>query len=152
MFELKFGYKDKEADMFKNEDVEIPRQLSILIAEDNPINQKVAVLTLRHMGLHCDVAKNGLEAFEMQKENNYQVILMDMQMPVLDGLNATQKIRNFESDHPEMDKAFIIALTANAFVEDKKTCLEAGMNDFISKPLKEEALRKILSQITKSIA
>lgn len=152
MFELKFGYKEKEADMFNNENVEIPRQLSILVAEDNPINQKVAVLTLRHMGLQCDVAKNGLEAFEMQKKNNYQVILMDMQMPVLDGLNATQKIRSYEADHPEVDKAFIIALTANAFVEDKQTCLDSGMNDFISKPFKEEALRKILSQITKSIA
>jgi Signal transduction histidine kinase len=152
MFELKFGYKEKEAEMFNNENVEIPRQLSILVAEDNPINQKVVVLTLRHMGLQCDVAKNGLEAFEMQKENNYQVILMDMQMPVLDGLNATQKIRSYEADHPEIDKAFIIALTANAFVEDKQTCLDAGMNDFISKPFKEDALRKILSQITKSIA
>jgi signal transduction histidine kinase len=152
MFELKFGYKDKEVDMFKNENVGIPKQLSILVAEDNPINQKVAILTLRHMGLQCDVAKNGLEAFEMHKENNYQVILMDMQMPVLDGLNATQKIRKFEADHPEIDKTFIIALTANAFVEDKQTCLNAGMNEFISKPFKDEALRKILSQITKSIA
>jgi len=152
MFELKFGYKDQEVDMFNNEKVEIPKQLSILVAEDNPINQKVAMLTLRHMGLQCDVAKNGLEAFEMHKENNYQVILMDMQMPVLDGISATEKIRSFENENPEIDKTFIIALTANAFVEDKQNCINAGMNDFISKPFKEEALRKIFSQISKSIA
>lgn len=152
MFELKFGYKEKEDEIMSNGNIEIPKELSILVAEDNPINQKVATLTLRHMGLTCDVAKNGMEAFEMHKENNYQVILMDMQMPVLDGINATQKIRSFETEHPEREAAFIIALTANAFVEDKNNCIEAGMNDFISKPFKEEALRKILSQLTKSIA
>ena len=152
MFELKFGFKEKEVDMFNDQNLEIPKQLSILVAEDNPINQKVAILTLRHMGLKCDVAKNGLEAFEMYKEKNHQVILMDMQMPILDGISATQKIRNFESEHPDLNKAFIIALTANAFVEDKQKCIEAGMNDFISKPFKEEALKKVLNQATKSIA
>lgn len=152
MFELKFAYKEKETEMLNNENVEIPKQLSILVAEDNPINQKVAILTLRHMGLQCDVAKNGLEAFEMHKENHYQVILMDMQMPVLDGINATEKIRHFESENPDLAKTFIIALTANAFVEDKQNCIDAGMNDFISKPFKEEALKKILSQVSKSIA
>jgi CheY-like chemotaxis protein len=77
---------------------------------------------------------------------------MDMHMPVLDGINATQKIRSFEEENPEREAAFIIALTANAFVEDKNNCIEAGMNDFISKPFKEEALRKVLSRLTKSIA
>ncbi|RUT77955.1 response regulator [Ancylomarina longa] len=152
MFELKFGYQEKEVNMFSNEEKEIPTQLSILVAEDNPINQKVAMLTLRHMGLQCDIAKNGMEAFEMYQEKKYEVILMDMQMPVLDGINATQKIRSFENKESVENKAFIIALTANAFIEDKQRCIDAGMNDFVSKPFKEEDLRKILSQITKKTA
>jgi len=152
MFELKFGYQENETDMFKNKKMEIPNQLSILVAEDNPINQKVAILTLRHMGLQCDIAKNGLEAFEMYKEKKYNVILMDMQMPILDGINATQKIRDFENKEQLENKTFIIALTANAFIEDKQKCIDAGMNDFVSKPFKEDALRKTLSQITKKTA
>lgn len=150
MFDLKFEHTEKKEIMFEDKNIEIPSGLSILVAEDNPINQKVAVLTLRLMGLQCDVAKNGLEAFEMYQKKQYQIILMDMQMPVLDGIHATKKIRNFENDQSIEDKAFIIALTANAFVEDKQNCIEAGMNDFISKPFKEEALRKVLNQAIKS--
>jgi len=151
MFELKFGYKEKEVKMFDDQNINLSSELSILVAEDNPINQKVVTLTLRLMGLKCDVAKNGLEAFEMYKKKRHQIILMDMQMPVLDGINATKKIRDFEDSETITDPAFIVALTANAFVEDKQRCLDAGMNDFISKPFKEEGLRKVLSQASKSI-
>lgn len=150
MFDLKFEHTEKKEIMFEDKNIDIPSGLSILVAEDNPINQKVAVLTLRLMGLQCDVAKNGLEAFEMYQKKQYQIILMDMQMPVLDGIHATKKIRHFENDQSIEDKAFIIALTANAFVEDKQNCIEAGMNDFISKPFKEEVLRKVLNQAIKS--
>jgi signal transduction histidine kinase len=150
MFELKFNYKTRKIEMSKEENVKVPAQLSILVAEDNPINQKVATLTLKHMGFECDIAKNGLEALEMHKEKNYQVILMDMQMPVLDGISATKKIRFFEEENPQIEKTFIVALTANAFIEDKQNCIDAGMNEFLSKPFKEDDLKRILSQLTKS--
>jgi CheY-like chemotaxis protein len=150
MFELKFKYKTRKIEMSKEENIKVPAQLSILVAEDNPINQKVATLTLKHMGFECDIAKNGLEALEMHKEKNYQVILMDMQMPVLDGISATKKIRFFEEENPQIEKTFIVALTANAFIEDKQNCIDAGMNEFLSKPFKEDDLKRILSQLTKS--
>jgi CheY-like chemotaxis protein len=152
MFELKFGHKEKETNMFEDQEIKPPSNLSILVAEDNPINQKVVMLTLRMMGLSCDIAKNGIEAFEMYKKDRYQVILMDMQMPVLDGVSATEKIRSFEVSETIEEPTYIIALTANAFIEDKQRCIEAGMNDFLSKPFKEDGLRKILNQASKSIA
>lgn len=151
MFELKFEYKEQEMTTTQESNVELPQDLSILVAEDNPINQKVAVLTLRHLGLSCDVAKNGLEALQMYKENKYDIILMDMQMPVLDGLNASQKIRSFEANENINNSTYIIALTANASSEDKQICMEAGMNNFISKPFKEDDLRAVLSQGIKTV-
>ncbi|WP_275109998.1 response regulator [Paralabilibaculum antarcticum] len=149
MVELNFDYKEKQATMIDEQNTNIPSEISILVAEDNPINQKVVTMTLKIMGLKCEIAKNGLEAFEMYKEKRHQIILMDMQMPVLDGISATEKIRGFENLETIDDPAFIVALTANAFVEDKQRCIEAGMNDFISKPFKEEALRKVLNQASK---
>ncbi|PKQ65474.1 hypothetical protein BZG02_00255 [Labilibaculum filiforme] len=152
MFELSFGYKEIQEIMTEDQNIIPPSNLSILVAEDNPINQKVVTLTLRMMGLSCDIAKNGLEALEMYKKDRYQVILMDMQMPVLDGISATKKIRAFEQSETIVEPAYIIALTANVFIEDKQRCIEAGMNDFISKPFKEDGLRKILNQASKSIS
>lgn len=152
MFELKFEYKEKQENMIEEQNIELPSNLSILVAEDNPINQKVVTLTLRMMGLTCDIAKNGMEALEMYKKDRHQVILMDMQMPVLDGISATQKIRNFEDSETINEPTYIVALTANAFIEDKQRCIEAGMNDFISKPFKENGLRKILNQASKRTA
>lgn len=149
MVELNFDYKEKQATMIDEQNTNIPSEISILVAEDNPINQKVVTMTLKIMGLKCEIAKNGLEAFEMYKEKRHQIILMDMQMPVLDGISATEKIRGFENLETIDDPAFIVALTANAFIEDKQRCIEAGMNDFISKPFKEEALRKVLNQASK---
>lgn len=152
MFELKFGYKENQKEMQEDQNIKLSSDISILVAEDNPINQKVVTMTLKLMGLKCDIAKNGLEAFELYKEKRHQVILMDMQMPVLDGISATQKIRSFENSETVEEPVFIVALTANSFVEDKQKCIEAGMNDFISKPFKEEGLRKVLCQASKSIA
>lgn len=151
MFELKFGYKERQENMIENDIETLSPNLSILVAEDNPINQKVVTLTLRMMGLTCEIAKNGLEALEMYKKDRYQIILMDMQMPVLDGISATEKIRSFEISETIKEPTYIVALTANAFIEDKQRCLEAGMNDFLGKPFKEDGLRKILSQASKSI-
>ncbi|PKQ66107.1 hypothetical protein BZG01_12150 [Labilibaculum manganireducens] len=152
MFELRFGHKEKQKNMTTDQYIKPPSNLSILVAEDNPINQKVVMLTLRMMGLTCDIAKNGVEALEMYKKDRYQVILMDMQMPVLDGISATEKIRSFENAETIKEPTYIVALTANSFIEDKQRCLEAGMNDFLSKPFKEDGLRKILNEASKSIA
>ncbi|RZT93399.1 signal transduction histidine kinase [Ancylomarina subtilis] len=150
MFELKFEYKEKEMTTIPESNTDFPQDLSILVAEDNPINQKVAVLTLRQLGLTCDVAKNGLEALQMYKQNNYDIILMDMQMPVLDGINASQKIRSHEANENIGNTTYIIALTASASSEDKQVCLDAGMNNFISKPFKKEELEAVLSQGVKT--
>ncbi|MGZ2371166.1 response regulator [Ancylomarina sp. YFZ004] len=151
MFELKFEYKEQEMITGLSNNKELSQDLTILVAEDNPINQKVAVLTLRHLGLTCDIAKNGLEALEMYKEKRYDIILMDMQMPVLDGLNASSKIRSYEIDENIDNSTYIIALTANASSDNKQQCLDAGMNNFLSKPFKEDGLKAALSQGIKII-
>ena len=104
--------------------------LRILVADDEPVNAEVARLQLEAVGLLVDTAEDGAEAVAFTQKNNYAVILMDMQMPKLNGLEATQKIRQlFAYQHTP-----IIAMTANAFVEDKVLCIEAGMNDFLVKP------------------
>ncbi|MCZ4694175.1 hybrid sensor histidine kinase/response regulator [Ancylomarina euxinus] len=151
MFELKFEYKEQEMIIRPTDNSELSQDLTILVAEDNPINQKVAVLTLRHLGLSCDIAKNGLEALQMYKEKRYDIILMDMQMPVLDGLNASAKIRSFETNENIENSTYIIALTANASSENRQQCLDAGMDNFLSKPFKEEGLKNVLSQGIKTV-
>ncbi|WP_423147333.1 response regulator [Rubrolithibacter danxiaensis] len=113
--------------------------LSILIAEDNLINQKLATRVLNKLGYRPEIAANGLEAVEMQNEKGYQVILMDMLMPEMDGLEATRIIRQTAATQPQ-----IVAMTANALPEDKELCLQSGMNDYISKPINLEELTRIL--------
>ena len=107
------------------------RQTRILLVEDNPINQEVALELLRGIGLHADLAVNGQKAVEMVAEQTYDLILMDMQMPVMDGLTATRTIR--QSEHGRTLP--ILAMTANAFGEDRQRCLDAGMNDHVAKPV-----------------
>ncbi|WP_413693250.1 response regulator [Psychromonas sp. KJ10-2] len=107
---------------------------NILIAEDNPVNQEVAVIVLESFGLHVDVADNGLIAVESVKNKNYDAILMDMQMPEMDGLEATRTIRNLESTGEICKGNIIIALTANAIDGDMQRCLRSGMDAYLSKP------------------
>ncbi len=114
--------------------------ISILVAEDNPVNQKVVELHLKKLGLACSTANDGAQAVDMVKSGNYDLILMDIQMPHKDGLEATREIKAMEL----AKQPIIVALTANAFKEDKNACQEAGMDDFLSKPFTMGLLKKIL--------
>lgn len=119
--------------------------LRILLAEDNVINQKVALRILDRLGYRADVAGNGLEAVEALERQLYDVVLMDMQMPELDGLDATRRIRK---QLPKERQPRIIATTANAMSGDRELCLEAGMDDYVSKPLRVDELVRALSDTT----
>ncbi|MDP3905376.1 MAG: response regulator [Methylococcaceae bacterium] len=112
----------------------------ILLVEDEPLNQEVAVMLLKDVGLSVDLAENGEQAVRMAWENNYDIILMDIQMPKQYGLSATAAIRKIVS----RETVPIIAMTANAFDEDKLKCLNAGMNDFLSKPVNPDYLFETL--------
>jgi signal transduction histidine kinase/DNA-binding response OmpR family regulator/HPt (histidine-containing phosphotransfer) domain-containing protein len=117
--------------------------LRILLAEDNVVNQKVGLLLLQRLGYRADVVSNGLEVLEALRRQPYDVVLMDVQMPQLDGLAATQRICQ-EWSPPQRPR--LIALTANAMQGDREMCLSAGMNDYISKPLRLQELARALSQ------
>jgi signal transduction histidine kinase/ActR/RegA family two-component response regulator len=112
----------------------------ILIVEDNQVNQKVLVIMLGYLGLVADIANDGVEAVEAVELNDYDLILMDWQMPRMDGLEATRKIRTFL----EEQRTVIIAVTANAMSGDIDKCLEAGMDDYLSKPIQKDKLEVTL--------
>ena len=115
--------------------------LRILIAEDNPGNLLLMRKLLSSIGFSADFAHNGREAVEAARQHGYDVILMDVQMPELDGIEATRQIRQFQPDRQRLQ---IMALTANATEEDRRACLEAGMNDFITKPVRVQRLTEVL--------
>jgi CheY-like chemotaxis protein len=112
----------------------------VLLVEDNPVNQEVMIELLRDLDLTVELARDGVEAITMAETGRYDLMLMDMQMPRMGGMQATQRIRQL----PACATLPILALTGNAFVEDRARCLEAGMNDFITKPIDPDSLAATL--------
>jgi PAS domain S-box-containing protein len=117
----------------------------VLLAEDNDINQMVAMDTLAMLGYRADLARNGVEAVTMATTRSYQVILMDCQMPTMDGFEATRELRRRETPDHHVP---VIALTAGALTEDRQRCLDAGMDDYLAKPLDPDDLRAALERWT----
>ena len=113
-------------------------EANILLVEDNLINQKIVILSIQKLVKNIDIANNGKEALDKFGTSKYDIILMDIQMPVMDGIIATKKIREIESSTNQHTP--IVAITANALAGDKENCLAAGMNDYISKPFQPEVL------------
>jgi CheY-like chemotaxis protein len=119
----------------------MPNPLNVLVVEDNVINQKVVIKMLERLQLHADVAVNGKAAVTMFTALPYDLVFMDIQMPEMDGLEATRQIRQ---SGPQGAGAVIIALTANAMQGDRERCLQAGMDDYLAKPIKQSDLEGII--------
>jgi CheY-like chemotaxis protein len=115
--------------------------LRILVAEDNPVNQKLAVRLLDQMGYRADVANNGLEALDALQRRSYDVVLMDIHMPDMDGLETTRRIRQQFDGGPR-----IIAVTADSSQGDREKCIAAGMDDYVSKPIQISLLQAALER------
>lgn len=152
-FWFRLSLKESVAVAEKEEDnyTELRKDIKILLAEDNLINQKVAVFILKQLGFDCDIAFNGAEAFRKFESNGYDLVLMDIQMPDVDGLEATRMIREFEQKAQSLNPAYVVAITGNVLAEDKHLCYSAGMNDFLSKPFIEGELRKILTSVDRRL-
>ncbi len=119
--------------------------LRILLAEDNVVNQKLALRLLLQMGYRPDVAANGIEAVECVARQPYDVVLMDVQMPEMDGLEASRRI---VQRWPNGQRPRIVAMTANAMAGDREECLAAGMNDYVTKPIRVDQLIEALNNVT----
>ncbi|MEJ2419723.1 MAG: response regulator [Exilibacterium sp.] len=114
----------------------------VLVVEDNPVNQKVATTLLDKLGYRWALAENGEQAIEMVKKHHYDLVLMDCQMPVMDGYQATREIRKI----PGREHLPVIAMTASVLPEERGRCWESGMNDFIPKPVGMKAIKNMLSK------
>ena len=115
----------------------------VLVAEDNSVNQKVVVRLLHNLGCAAFVVENGAEAIEALKDGEYDLVLMDCQMPIMDGYEATRLIRSQSGRNAGIT---IIALTASALAQDRERCLRSGMHDFLCKPIRKLELQAMLEQ------
>ena len=116
--------------------------MRVLVAEDNPVNRKVAMHMLSKLGCAATAAANGVEALEAARSQSFDIILMDCQMPEMDGFEATRRIRELSL----VPKPPILALTANAMQGDKEMCIQAGMDDYLSKPIELQVLAEALGR------
>ena len=114
--------------------------IRILVAEDNPINQKIALSVFKQVGLEVEIAANGQIALDILKEKKFDIVFMDVQMPVVDGIKATNIMR------ANGDETIVVAMTANAMKGDREMCINAGMNEYISKPFKKEDVYSLLEK------
>jgi PAS domain S-box-containing protein len=124
------------------------QNLRILVAEDHEINRRLTMLVLEKLGCKADFARDGLEVLEAWKRGGYDVILMDCQMPFMDGFEATREIRVLEAQpaEPKPRRTYIIALTANALADERDNCIASGMDDYLSKPFRTEGLKEALQR------
>ncbi len=144
--------KEGESDLTKGEKGQVsekgpPSPVRILLAEDHPVNQKMMVKMLEKLGCHVDTVDNGQEAIRRIEQKVYDLVLMDCQMPVMDGYTATEEIRKRDGSLKQIP---IIAVTANAMVEDRERCLKAGMNDYLAKPVQKEAVSEMIKKWVRS--
>ncbi|EMI15791.1 two-component system sensor protein [Rhodopirellula maiorica SM1] len=123
-----------------------PHPVRILLVEDNDINQMLALEVLGRQGWECDTALNGVEAITRIKTGQYDLVLMDCQMPIMDGFTATREIRQMESRGEIEGESTIIAVTANALKGDRQRCLDAGMDDYLAKPFSPQQLREMVGK------
>jgi CheY-like chemotaxis protein len=120
--------------------------VKILLVEDNELNQKFAIAVIRKLGHELDIASNGRIGVDLFKSKSFDLILMDIQMPEMNGIEATQAIRKIEAENGKGAHIPIIAVTAFAMEQDKRNCMDAGMDDFIAKPYKPFELEQKISQ------
>jgi two-component system, sensor histidine kinase and response regulator len=150
MASLQDGKSKESSDSHALEDVEVPalrkRALNILLVEDNELNQRLAGVILNKRGHQVDVAENGQRALEFLAKNKYDLVLMDCQMPVMDGYEATRCLRA-NTPAVQNPRVPVIAMTANARQSDRDRCLEAGMNDFIAKPINQTQMVEVIERV-----
>lgn len=138
-------------DLTNNIPTEILNNVNLLIVEDNKINQKVLLAMLKKLGIRCSICENGQESISRIRENDYNFVLMDCHMPVMDGYEATKRIRNGEAGKSNKD-IIIIAITATNADEDRRVCLESGMNEFISKPITPDNITYMIKKFSDKLS
>lgn len=121
--------------------------LSILLVEDNILNQRITTFSLKKFNHDVDIANNGLEAVNKYREKEYDVILMDIMMPVMDGLEATFQIRKYEKETDAKSHTPVIAITANTLDNDRDKCLATGMDEYMAKPFDMNRLNEIFKEL-----
>jgi CheY-like chemotaxis protein len=138
---------DPEAQLLEPD---LPGPLKILLAEDNLVNQKLAIKILEKQGHRVTVAQNGREAVDLVERNGFSIVLMDVQMPEMDGMEATRTIRRMEAERG--GRIPIVAMTAHALKGDREKCLESGMDDYVSKPIKVDDLNAAITRAVSETA
>ena len=121
------------------------KNLSLLLVEDNILNQKLIFLNLTKYGFTIDIANNGFEAVEKFKDYEYDIILMDIMMPIMDGFEATKLIRHYEFENG--GHIAVVGLTANTYDADRERCITVGMDDFMTKPFDFEVFKEVLNNL-----